>query len=314
MQRNFASSPKDALQCLVDLIETTKKIRKDVSIHKTIKGTTLGFVVEEKDTWDRMLRPGLPVYYWTHKTASLVLQASHGYPLDTTETVDLPEIVNRFKAGEKVPPPTFMPKVPRGFAVFDKPLLFIDVNGNQHPISALMWELVFWKTSEIPIRMSLAIRGIEWIGTVACPCFWADFALGDPQEKNLQILTTDPNHTFKKEQAIFTKWICTASTFIEQNILSVSANIVGKATARRLPPDFEPICHVITLRKTIHDHVEGEESFVEWSHRWLVRGHWRQQYFPSSNTHAPVWISPYVKGPEDKPFKTPLPTVYAVTK
>jgi hypothetical protein len=47
------------------------------------------------------------------------------------------------------------------------------------------------------------------------------------------------------------------------------------------------------------DHVPAE---VEWSHRWLVSGFWRQQYYPSEGLHRQIWINPYVKGPEDKPL------------
>ena len=45
------------------------------------------------------------------------------------------------------------------------------------------------------------------------------------------------------------------------------------------------------------------ESDMEYSHRWFVRGHPRNQYFPSDGHHEIVWIDPYVKGPDDKPFK-----------
>lgn len=33
-----------------------------------------------------------------------------------------------------------------------------------------------------------------------------------------------------------------------------------------------------------------------------VRGHWRNQWFPSIESHRQVWISPYVKGPDGAPF------------
>ncbi len=45
---------------------------------------------------------------------------------------------------------------------------------------------------------------------------------------------------------------------------------------------------------------EGERvRDVEWSHRWVVRGHWRQQWYPSLNGHRQRWIGAYVKGPPD---------------
>lgn len=44
---------------------------------------------------------------------------------------------------------------------------------------------------------------------------------------------------------------------------------------------------------------------VDWSHRWIVRGHWRQQPHGEGRKHRrPVWIAPHIKGPEDKPLDT----------
>lgn len=53
---------------------------------------------------------------------------------------------------------------------------------------------------------------------------------------------------------------------------------------------------------------------VEWSCRWIVNGHWRNQYHPSTGKHELKYILPYVKGPDDKPLKVPKHTVYAVNR
>lgn len=61
----------------------------------------------------------------------------------------------------------------------------------------------------------------------------------------------------------------------------------------------------ITLRHMRpREKVEGEDAkHIEYSHRWLVDGHWRNQYYPSENTHRQIYINGYVKGPEDKPLR-----------
>lgn len=63
---------------------------------------------------------------------------------------------------------------------------------------------------------------------------------------------------------------------------------------------------VVHLRKKAVTGGGGEssddESHREYSCRFLVRGHWRMQWYPSQKRHAPKWIFPYVKGPEDKPL------------
>jgi hypothetical protein len=43
-------------------------------------------------------------------------------------------------------------------------------------------------------------------------------------------------------------------------------------------------------------------SSREWQHRWIVRGHWRRQWYPTLNAHRPRWIAPYLKGPTSAPL------------
>ena len=69
----------------------------------------------------------------------------------------------------------------------------------------------------------------------------------------------------------------------------------ARPAARRIVPA------VVTLRRpdapSPHEH-----SDVEWSRRWVVSGHWRNQWYPSLGVHRQIWISPYVKGPEEAPL------------
>lgn len=40
-------------------------------------------------------------------------------------------------------------------------------------------------------------------------------------------------------------------------------------------------------------------------HRWMVRGHWRNAWYPSRQDHRPVWIDPHLKGPDGAPILDP---------
>lgn len=70
------------------------------------------------------------------------------------------------------------------------------------------------------------------------------------------------------------------------------------------------IC-VITLRTPVY---LGERKLPRpedgtgaiWSHRWMVRGHYRNQWRPSTQGHHLTWIPAYIKGPGDKPFHAPV--------
>lgn len=64
-----------------------------------------------------------------------------------------------------------------------------------------------------------------------------------------------------------------------------------------------PTTRVLRLRHR-RPQREGEAAMEhrDWTHRWVVSGHWRNQWLPSEDRHRPTWIAPYVKGPEDKPL------------
>lgn len=55
----------------------------------------------------------------------------------------------------------------------------------------------------------------------------------------------------------------------------------------------------------------GDPKSVGWKNRWIVRGHYRNQWFGRTKDHKTIWIPPYVKGPDDKPIR---PTVYKVDR
>ena len=57
---------------------------------------------------------------------------------------------------------------------------------------------------------------------------------------------------------------------------------------------------VVSLRRAEPQKYEGEGRPVEWSHRWMVSGHWRR--LDRDGRIKMTWVSPHIKGPEDKPF------------
>lgn len=67
-----------------------------------------------------------------------------------------------------------------------------------------------------------------------------------------------------------------------------------------------PKVKMLILRENLHrpgQAAEPGEKTREYTHRWIVRGFWREQ--PYGKEHAKrrrQWIPPYVKGPADKPL------------
>ena len=80
-----------------------------------------------------------------------------------------------------------------------------------------------------------------------------------------------------------------------------------------------PTVQIIALRKSNRVRAEGEptekrEGGREYHYRWTVEGHPRLQAVgPGRTERKLIWVSPHVKGPEDKPLKV-KEKVYAVIR
>lgn len=95
-----------------------------------------------------------------------------------------------------------------------------------------------------------------------------------------------------------------AAWLLMRQPLAITTDAVfDRATRRRLAREYvePPTVRVITLRRPANSGGSGE-SDREYHHQWIVRGHWRQQWYRSRGVNRPVWIAPHVKGPEGAPM------------
>lgn len=110
------------------------------------------------------------------------------------------------------------------------------------------------------------------------------------------------------------KMVAAVIHFMGQRIVKHVTHHPSRAVARRLPAHVaDPVVQVITLRTREYrsdDEATGER---EYHTRWIVRGHWRNQWYPSEGRHKPIYVNPYVKGPEGAPVKNAT-KLFAVVK
>lgn len=111
--------------------------------------------------------------------------------------------------------------------------------------------------------------------------------------------------------------LAAALLFVAQRVVIVSDERPDRPERRRFEREFperpEPVIRVVQLpRRSYTGQTESDHPGVGWSVRWLVAGHWRRQYLPSSGGHRPTYINPYLKGPDDKPLRVPTTTLYRV--
>lgn len=76
----------------------------------------------------------------------------------------------------------------------------------------------------------------------------------------------------------------------------------GKLERRRgVPPTMVTTVSLRRLRSVDESPVDG--SGRKYTHRWIVRGHWRQQAVGAGRElRRPTWIPSYIKGPEGAPL------------
>lgn len=92
----------------------------------------------------------------------------------------------------------------------------------------------------------------------------------------------------------------------QANLAETGQHTSSRAERRRneragLP---ERAVRIIRLRRALTDERDTDPAAAgrEWRHRWVVRGHWRNHWYPSLGDHRPLWIAPYLKGPSDAPL------------
>lgn len=197
-----------------------------------------------------------------------------------------------------------------GLIYFSDPIDFDD--GNAEAVCAASWSiiligderalLVTWFTSADEIRR-LAQQG-GWnlntrprkINQALCT-MWR---FGNDQTILLDGRRTSLNETPEGRAigALFSVW-----HLMRQTLAATTDAHYDRASIRRLARENrEPErVRVIELRRRMPS-TGNAESDREYHHQWIVRGHWRKQWYPSLDLHRPVWIAPHVKGPEDAPL------------
>jgi len=258
-------------------------------------------------TVDRMAVSAIPksqAFAWSADASTAVWMASRSVPNDATFSSDL---------------------LPDGMKSawwwFDKPLpipsgeTLPDDLINSTEICAL---LVFlsqdgWVTIEYrmtpshgPAPAAFSVRGLGAtladVETGPSYDFRTGFHVAAPKERSINV----------------GRFVLASSAWLRQRIAVTSSGHIERHRRRQLTREHDAVLtdvKVVQLRRS--ESPQGQapaQDSVEWSCRWIVNGHWRNQYHPSTGKHELKYILPYVKGPEDKPLRVQTQTVYSVTR
>jgi hypothetical protein len=267
---------------------------------------------ENEDGWVEDIRdqcwtlttflPDCPNYFVSSEMAAVAREASRTLPTTNLGKLALPS--------------------PEGFMVFQGPIATALFADGQLSVLGIAWQ------TEDTYGHSLPPEDRE--GKCTCPeddidkrCPFADRYQGvevhalvshdgylvPASRCNWEFNTDDPVDPFAYDssgayldsgRAIIATWV-----LMQQSITQIERTRADRAERRRcarmaLPSNLT----IIRLRRIEHpESAEDDDSkLVPWSHRWLVSGHWRNQFYPSRSDNSPIWISPHVKGPQDKPL------------
>lgn len=224
-----------------------------------------------------------------------------------------------------------------GFLVFEDPWETIDVSGRSLLTRVVVWQVMEDQFGTQGIQVSeytamsdnddisqilkerspneaknmVALLGDLQIQHLMPMRFGTSLAVGvDPDWSDVQ-----KNAAVGPVKAIIALWLLMQQRITETVVPSMSPRSERRWERKRV----KPAVNVINLRhrrivsETASQHESGGGR--EWSGRWMVRGHWRNQPFgPGRQERHWLYIHPYLKGPDDKPIIDKRPKVYKLSR
>jgi hypothetical protein len=273
------SRPRDAFDLLVEYRAWARSEKRD-RVNDLLRSQNQG-------TIPSVTNGRVEPYWVSGEFCELVNAATPTFPKNPLSAVEMP--------------------APEGLVLFDGTLDVSDVGPDLDRPSAL-----YWRKGDFDGRPIVAVNALidyrnldtatsppaeiakAFVGMSMMPDVGAGWFLDEPVERGAK--------AYKTLAALRCFW-----ALCGQRIASKRRENAPRSSARRALrlDDHVPEIVVVTLRRPAGNRETSDgPGFVEWSHRWIVGGHWRNQYLPSQQRHEPRWIAPYVKGPDDKPLVT----------
>lgn len=127
-------------------------------------------------------------------------------------------------------------------------------------------------------------------------------------------VVSQPDGTYAQEACTLAedgthRWamvVKSAWLLMDQRIAEAEEVVWSRTDAKRVrrrTGEEPPTVRVVLLRRR-ERHADGgeDEGGRHYTHQWVVRGHWRNQWHPSRGEHRPRWITPHLKGPAGAPL------------
>lgn len=183
------------------------------------------------------------------------------------------------------------PPSPAGILLFDRALRDRRLFDPEGPLDiGLAWVI---RGNHVLIYNFEEVNGRLW------PSLRARMQLGRPFRIRTEAISTTAD--VAHEYLAVALW-----RLMQQRLTSVTEEEAPRQIRRQLERRNRPTRRVTVVTLRHAPTPPGEERDVQWSHRWLVRGHWRKQPYKDPDTgetfHRYIYIHGYVKGPEGAPL------------
>jgi hypothetical protein len=293
---------------------------------KTVKDVLAAKPYHTTTAWWPMLRQTLPAaacFAWEGATTNALWTAVASIPDDAlvTPSAALPEGLSACYWHFASPLPARSPDTLRsGLNAIEidwdhlPGLLLVqvqhDVNGSPVGPGLGIMEMRATNSRRVLPRFPLMIpSGISLAKLNDRMMNYGEGAPGEPPEARVEYVA------YGKMLARFVLGAC---AWLRQRIVHTSEHPIERHLRKRIMREAQieslPTVKVVELRRlesSPHSPTD-EPGSVDWSCRWVVGGHWRNQ--PYKDRHELIYILPYVKGPADKPLRLPTHTVYVVDR
>lgn len=212
-----------------------------------------------------------------------------------------------------------------GFIFFDKPIALLERHSGpgQHPATQI--RACLWQRQDLPDGYGIVWESFygdwyQWLDDAVSRGYFDQAVLADciGRDHPLQLETycgeplvisgnkpkySQREHAMAQELESVSRVLRSAWLLLQQPLAQVTEVSPARGTRRRMQRAGREAAsvRVIELRRRQHA-VADSQSEREWHHQWIVRGHWRNQWYPAHEVHRPIWIAPHIKGPEGAPM------------
>lgn len=208
-----------------------------------------------------------------------------------------------------------------GFVQLERPYLVNDISGKTFEVWALGWARAQFPENARKVGVEWGVIFSAWTRPYVESGFRTPYDLfwiapwHTEIRMNIEtIMESYPGKTREQVEAghsetlNLVKFFTAFFYFVKERVPAISSTRMpvsrsARRRAERVHIQIPSEVQVIELRRreaTTHE-ATGESS-IEWTHRWIVNGFFRRQWYPSTGTHRLKWIDEFVKGPEHLPL------------